>query len=122
MVNTKTQKQAQKQTGNTVQDLFLNYVKSNGYTVKSYNQLSEKSVQFNGKIKLYYVPLKGGNLKLCLQGVNIPKTEIAGLQVLNQNTYPNKFTQRVYFKGCKPEEVTDFLNNILAQVLPKVSS
>lgn len=115
----KTQVQA---TESGVQGYFLNLVKTNGYTIKSYNQLAEKSVQLNGKIKLYFVPLKNGNLKLCLQGVNIPKADFKGLQVLEQNTYPNKYNQRVYFKGCDIKQVQDIINNIVAQVIPPVEA
>lgn len=123
MVNTKTQKQNQSTQTQTVQNYFLNFVKGNGYITKSYNQLAECSVQLNGKIKLYYVPLKNGNLKLCLQGVNIPNPNgLTGVQVLNQNTYPNKYNQRVYFKGSNLQQVQGFLNGILQQVLPPVTT
>ena len=105
----------------SVQDLFLAYVKNAGYEMKSYNQLAERSVQLNGRIKLYFVPLKSGNLKLCLQGIEIPKVELKGVQVLEQNTYPSKYSQRVYFKGCDSEQVGEFLNTILAQALPAVT-
>lgn len=117
----KTQAKAVKAETTTVQDLFLLYVKKAGYSLKAYNQLAEKSVQLNGKIKLYYVPLKGGNLKLCLQNINIPKVDFKGVQVLQQNTYPAKYTQRVYFKGCNASEVSDFLDNLLQQALPVVT-
>ena len=109
-------------TETTVQNYFLTYVKNNGYTTKSYNQLAECSVQLNNRVKLYYVPLKNGNLKLCLYGVQIPDKQLDGVQVLNQNTYPNKYTQRVYFKGCKLSNVQTFLDNILQQVCPKVDN
>lgn len=112
-------------TNQTVQGYFLQYVQKNGYTLKHYNQLAEKSVQYNGKIKLYFVPLKNGNLKLCLHGVQLPKNtdNIQGLQVIpNQNTYPNKYCQRIYFKGCKLTDVQTILDNLLVQVLPKIDN
>lgn len=124
MVKTQQNKtQVQQQNNTTVQSYFLQWVKNNGYTTKSYNQLAECSVQLNNRVKLYYVPLKNGNLKLCLYGVNIPKIDnLQGVQVLNQNTYPNKFTQRVYFKGSNLTQVQNFIDNILVQVLPKVNT
>ena len=124
MVKTQNKTQVQTtQTTQTVQSYFLNFVKQNGYTTRSYNQLAECSVQLNGKVKLYYVPLKNGNLKLCLTGVNIPNFDnLQGIQVLTQNTYPSKYTQRVYFKGCQLNQVQNFIDNILNQVTPMVQT
>lgn len=114
--------QVQQVVQQTVQGYFLNFVKTNGYTIRKYNQLAEQSVQLNGKVKLYFVPLKNGNLKLCLQGVNIPKIDnnLQGVQVLTQNTYPSKYTQRIYFKGSNLTQVQGLIDNLLNQVLPKV--
>jgi hypothetical protein len=107
----------------SVQTYFLDKVKSNGYTLKSYNQLAECSVQYNGKIKLYYVPLKNGNLKLCMYGVKIPKIDgLQGVQYLEQNTYPNKYQQRLYFKGCQLSNVQGIIDNIITQVTPKIDT
>jgi len=107
----------------SVQSYFLDKVKNNGYTLKSYNQLAECSVQLNGKIKLYYVPLKNGNLKLCMYGVKIPKIDgLQGVQYFEQNTYPNKYQQRLYFKGCQLSNVQSILDNIITQVTPKIDT
>ncbi len=102
----------------SVQEYFIKKVDEAGYERKSYNQLSEKSVQKDGKIKLYYIPLKDKNLKLCLHGVDIPLAEnLKGVEVIPyQNTYPNKYTQRIYFRECELSEVKEFLDNILEQL------
>lgn len=124
MVNTnKKQQQTTAQQTKSVQTLFLDFVKKQGYTTKSYNQLAEQSVQLNGKIKLYFVAMRNGNLKLCLQNIKIPEINgLQGIEVLNQNTYPAKYNQRIYFRNCNSEQVTDFLFNVLQQVLPAVKS
>jgi len=119
----KTQNTKQVQaTESKVQGYFLNIVKTNGYTIKKYNQLAEQSVQLNGKIKLYFVPLRNGNLKLCLQGVKLPEASVKGLEILNQNTYPNKYSQRVYFKNANLTEVQEIIDNIISQVIPPVAT
>lgn len=103
----------------SVQDYFLQKVIDAGLETKSYNNLSECSVQQDGKIKLYYVPLKDGNLKLCLKGINIPsETKLEGVEIIQQqNTYPKSYNQRVYFKNCKLNKVKNFLDNLLEQAL-----
>lgn len=102
----------------SVQEYFIKKVDESDYERKSYNQLPECSVQKNGKVNFYYVPLKNGNLKLCLNGVKIPEYKnLNGVEVIPyQNTYPNKYSQRIYFKDCKLSEVKDFLDNILKQL------
>ena len=114
-------KQVQATKESKVQEFFLTFVKGNGYEIKKYNQLAEQSVQLNGRIKMYFVPLRNGNLKLCLQGIKIPKVDFKGVEVLEQNTYPNKYNQRVYFKNASLADVEEFLTNILEQVAPKVA-
>ena len=110
----------------SIQEYFIKKVDESDYERKSYNQLPECSVQKNGKVNFYYVPLKNGNLKLCLNGVKIPEYKnLNGVEVIPyQNTYPNKYSQRIYFKDCKLSEVKDFLDNILKQldIIPSNSS
>ena len=103
----------------SVQEYFLQRVKKAGFYTRSYNQLAECSVQKNGKVFLYYIPLKGGNLKLCLYNTQIQNYQnLSGVEVIPyQNTYPNKFSQRVYFRDARLSEVRNFLDDILNQVI-----
>ncbi|MBR3889119.1 AAA family ATPase [bacterium] len=102
----------------SVQEYFIDCVDKAGFERISYSQLAEKSVKKDGKIKLYFIPLKNNNLKLCLCNVNIPEYKhLSGVEVIpKQETYPKKYSQRVYFKGCNLNEVKDFLDNILEQL------
>lgn len=103
----------------SVQEYFLQQINNNGLTIRTYKDLSERTVQQNGKVKCYFVLLKHGNLKLCLRNFQIPDvTNINGIEVIPyQDTYPKLYPQRIYFKFCKLSDAKDVIDVILKQIL-----
>lgn len=114
----------QQQTMSATQ-YFLNIVQSNGYSVKKYNGISEQSVQINGKIKFYFVPMKGGSLKLCLpintDSLVIPENILKSTPIGKNGefTYPSNYPIR--FKIHSLDKGTqEFINIVCEMFIPQL--
>ena len=118
-----------KQTVNTQQaqitpiNYFLNLVKQQGYSVKSYKGLAEQSVQLNGKIQIYFVPLKRNNgIKFCLKGVpngyQINNLKDMGCELQVLNTYPNSYQTRLYVNQFN-QQTKNLIDSIVSEFTVK---
>lgn len=100
----------------SLQDIFYLYVKNLGYDNKMYNNISEQSIQKNGDIIFYFVPLKDKNsLKICLKNYNFyesPNIEITKPKGRNGWTYPEKYPFKIYLHG-KNNDTINFIINYL---------
>ncbi|MBQ7287204.1 MAG: hypothetical protein IJW73_05525, partial [Candidatus Gastranaerophilales bacterium] len=106
----------------TVQEYFIKVIDEAGFERKSYPTISEWSVQKNGKICLYYIPKKNGNLRLCLplsiELNDLPVSVIKEIPLgsTGKYTFPDKFPLRVEFSECILRDVKQFLDDILEKL------
>lgn len=106
----------QQQQVQTPLNYFTSLVQQGGYSIKTYNQLAECTVQLNGKVQIYFVPLKRtGGLKLCLKSVN--GLNLNGLQYQQLTTYPSSYTHRVYIHQLT-QQTQQIINTVVNGFTP----